>query len=64
MLYSQLDNQQAAVEDLRKAAKLYFEAGDLENYQKTKNISQNLHKLNSTTSEQDPDQVLASSLFA
>ena len=64
LLNSELGNKKAAVEDLRKAAKFYFEQGDLDHYQKTKNMSQALHELNSAAQEQDSDQVLASSLFS
>ncbi len=64
LVNSDLGNKKAAVEDLRKAAKFYFEQGDLDNYQKTKNMSQALHELNSASQEQDPNQVLASSLFS
>ena len=64
LINSDLGNKKAAVEDLRKAAKFYFEQGDLDNYQKTRNMSQALHELNSAAQEQDSDQLLASSLFS
>ncbi len=73
ILNADLGNKKAAVEDLRKAAKFYFEKGDLDNYKKTRNMSQDLHELNSDSKDQDElnsdsknqdsDQVLASSLF-
>ena len=64
LVNSELGNKKAAVEDLRRAAKFYFEQGDLENYQKTRNMSQALHELNSVSEEQDSDQILASGLFS
>ncbi len=64
LLNADLGIKKAAVEDLRKAAKFYFEKGDLDNYQKTRNMSQNLHELNSASKNQDSEQVLASSLFS
>ncbi len=64
LVNSDLGNKKAAVEDLRQAAKFYFEQGDLDSYQKTRNMSQALHELNSASKEQDSDKVLASSLFS
>ncbi len=64
LVNSDLGNKKEAVEDLRRAAKFYFEQGDLENYQKTRNMSQALHELNSVSEEQDSDQILASGLFS
>lgn len=64
LLYSEAGNNKAAVEDLRKAAKFFFEEGDLDSYQKTKNMSQNIHQLNSNREVQKPNQVLANSLFS
>lgn len=61
---SELGNRKAAVEDLRKAAKFYFEQGDLDSYQKTRNMSQALHELNYTSKEQNSERVLANSLFS
>ncbi len=66
ILYTELGSKKAAVEDLRSAAKLYFEQGDLDNYQKTKNMTKEIHQLDSTSNsnQQDSDQVLASGLFS
>ncbi|WP_319421412.1 tetratricopeptide repeat protein [Pleurocapsa sp. FMAR1] len=64
ILYTDMGSKKAAVEDLRQAAKLYFEQGDLDNYQKTKNMTQEIHQLDSTSNGQDSDQVLASGLFS
>ena len=64
LLYSDTGSRKAAVEDLRKAAKLYFEQGDLDNYQKSKNMTQEIHQSDSTSNGQDSDQVLASGLFS
>ena len=64
LVNSDLGNKKAAVEDLRKASKFYFEQGDLDNYQKTRNMSQAMHELNHTSEAQDSDKVLANSLFS
>ncbi len=66
ILYTELGSKKAAVEDLRSAARLYFEQGDLDNYQKAKNMTQEIHQLDSTSNsnKQDSDQVLASGLFS
>ncbi len=61
---SDLGKRKTAVEDLRKAAKFYFDRGDLDNYQKTRNMSQALHELNYSSGDQDSNKVLASSLFS
>ncbi len=63
ILYTEMGSKKAAVEDLRKAAKLYFEQGDLDNYQKSKNMTQDIHQLNAANGR-DSDQVLASGLFS
>ncbi len=44
-LKSQLGDKQEAVEDLRLAAKCFFERGDLANYQKAKDMIQQTHGL-------------------
>ena len=64
LVNSDLGNKKEAVEDLRKASKFYFEQGDLDNYQKTRNMSQAIHELNNTSKAQDSDKVLANSLFS
>ena len=66
ILYTELGSKKAAVEDLRNAARLYFEQGDLDNYQKAKNMTQEIHQLDSTSNsnKQDSDQVLANGLFS
>ena len=64
LVNSDLGNKKAAIEDLRKAAKFYFEQGDLDSYQETRNMSQAIHELNSASKEQDSEKVLASSLFS
>jgi tetratricopeptide (TPR) repeat protein len=65
LVNADLGNKKAAVEDLRKASKYYFERGDLVNYQKTKDMSQALHQLNSDNTDNiASEQVLASTLFS
>ena len=65
-LYADINNKQLAVEDLRKAAKLYFKKGDLDKYQLIKQKTQDLYQLDSSSANEDKDseQVLANSLFA
>lgn len=41
-----LGKKKAAVEDLRRAAKFYFEEGDIDNYQKARDMSKQIHELN------------------
>jgi tetratricopeptide (TPR) repeat protein len=64
---SLLGQKQGAVEDLRTAAKFYFELGDLDNYQKAKDLSLSIHELESqteTTTADSAEKVLVTNLFA
>lgn len=63
LVNSELGNKQQAVQDLRTAAKLFFEEGDIANYQVARDLSKQLHSLNSQ-SEDESEQVAVVSLFA
>ena len=65
LLVANLGKKQSAIEDLRQAAKLYFERGDLDNYQLIKQKTKDLHQLKfSSFSNEETEQVSASSLFS
>jgi tetratricopeptide (TPR) repeat protein len=59
-LYVQTGNKKAAIDDLRHSAKLFFEQGDIENYQKAKDHSQELYDL---SNEINKDQAQPELLF-
>ncbi len=58
-----LGNKKRAVHDLREAAKLFFDAGDIANYQMAKDASKQIHDLNSSPSDEDSAQLAVGSLF-
>ena len=66
LLFADMGKQQEAVDDLRQAAKSYFEREDLENYQQIKQKVQDIHKLktDSTPKQEGSEAVLANSLFS
>ncbi len=45
VLYAELNQRRAAVEDLRRAAKLYFEQGEIESYQQARDLSKEFYDL-------------------
>ena len=53
VLRSKIEEKQQAVADLRIAAKLYFEAGDLEHYEEAMRLSQEQHELVPAAVERD-----------
>jgi tetratricopeptide (TPR) repeat protein len=64
---SLLGAKQGAVDDLRSAAKFYFEDGDLDNYQKAKDLSLSIHEFESqteTTTADSSEKVLVTNLFS
>ncbi|WP_299416461.1 hypothetical protein [Acaryochloris sp. IP29b_bin.148] len=65
LLKSDFDHKQHAVDDLRTAAKLYFEQGDLTQYEKARDLSQNIHDLISgdPSPEEETEQYLIENLF-
>lgn len=62
--HSELGNKQQAIQDLREAAKLFFEEGDIANYQIARDLSKQLHALNSQPEEDTSEQVAVGSLFS
>lgn len=67
---AKLGNKQGAVEDMRNAAKVFFEEGNIESYSKAKALSSNLHQLEQQQSPesfdddiQSPELVVMEGLF-
>ena len=60
--------KQQAVDDLRKAALLYFEQGDIESYHQAREMSRNVHDIRvvnvSDNSSSSPDVIVANELFS
>ncbi len=46
LIYKELGERKLALEDLRRAAKFYFDSGDLVEYQKARDLSQELYDVN------------------
>lgn len=65
-IHSALGNKRQAIADLRMAAKLYFEQGELSSYDQARNLSVGLHELLSAISspEEQVEQILVETLFA
>lgn len=65
IMASELGQKQRAVDDLHVAAKLFFEAGQLDQYEKAREVSLNLHDLVSETmsNEESDDPMLVENLF-
>ena len=58
ILKAELGDKKQAVEDLRKAAKFYFEQGDIDSYQQAKELGKSLHDLQSLDySKYEPLQI-------
>jgi len=49
---------------LREAGKLFFEEGDIANYQTARDLSKQLHELNAQADEETSDQVAVGNLFS
>lgn len=64
VLSAHLNNRKGALEDLRKAAKLFFETGDLAHYQKVKDLTREIHELNSANTLPESDKMLIGNLFS
>ena len=66
LLSASMNQKQSAVKDLRQAAKLYFDRGDIENYQRIKQKTQDIYQVNpsSTSQSEEAEAVLANSLFS
>lgn len=65
LLKSSFDHKQHAVDDLRTAAKLYFDRGDLTQYEKARDLGQEIHNLigGSPSPEEETEQYLIENLF-
>jgi len=65
LLKSEFGHKQHAVDDLRTAAKLYFDQGDLPQYEKARELSQEIHALiaGSPSPEEETEQLLIENLF-
>lgn len=64
VLYLDSDMKQKAVDDLRKAALLYFEQGDIDSYHQAREMSRNIHDLKPESNGKAPKMVLGSELFS
>lgn len=64
VLYLDSDMKQKAVDDLRKAALLYFEQGDIDSYHQAREMSRNIHDLKSQTNGKAAKIVVGSELFS
>lgn len=63
ILYAEIGSKKAAVQDLRQAAKLFFDQGDIESYEKARDMSKDLHKISHETDE-IPDKWRLVELFS
>lgn len=65
LLQSELSQKQGAVDDLHAAAKLFFETGQLDQYEQARDLSQTLHDLVATPSisDESSEQILVENLF-
>jgi len=54
VILSELGNRKGAVQDLRQAAKLYFDAGDIESYHKAKELGKQLYDLDVVAGQESP----------
>ncbi len=64
VLYLDGDMRQKAVDDLRKAALLYFEQGDIDSYHQAREMSRNIHDLKPESNGKAPKMVVGSELFS
>lgn len=66
LLHSESGQKQLAVDDLRTAAKLYFEDGQLDKYEQARTLSQNIHDLMAVASSphEETEQYLIENLFS
>jgi tetratricopeptide (TPR) repeat protein len=56
LVYIDLGERKAALEDLRRAAKFYFDNGDLVEYQKARDLSQELHEFDDDDKDEDKNE--------
>ena len=65
IIYLEKNHRQKAVDDLRKAALLYFEQGDIDSYHQAREMSRNVHDLRNSGNRQMKEKiVVGSSLFS
>ncbi|NCO75435.1 MAG: tetratricopeptide repeat protein [Cyanobacteria bacterium] len=64
VLYLDSGAKQKAVDDLRKAALLYFEQGDIESYHVAREMSRNIHELRIDTNGNAQEMIIGKKLFA
>lgn len=64
VLYLDSNMKQKAVDDLRKAALLYFEQGDIDSYHQAREMSRNIHDLKVEANGKATEMVVASELFS
>ncbi|BAQ60537.1 hypothetical protein GM3708_943 [Geminocystis sp. NIES-3708] len=63
VLYLDDGAKQKAVDDLRKAALLYFEQGDIESYHQAREMSRNIHELRTDSNGNVSEMVVGTKLF-
>ncbi len=63
VVYLESDARQKAVDDLRKAALLYFEQGDIDIYQQAREMSRDIHKLHAENNGKLTEMIIGSQLF-
>ncbi|WP_330203459.1 hypothetical protein [Cyanobacterium sp. Dongsha4] len=64
VLYLDSNMKQKAVDDLRKAALLYFEQGDIDSYHQAREMSRNIHDLKVEANGKATEMVVGSELFS
>lgn len=64
VLYLDIDLKQKAVDDLRKAALLYFEQGDIDSYHQAREMSRNIHELRTDSNSATQGMLLGKQLFS
>lgn len=64
VLYLEQGMKQKAVDDLRRAALLYFEQGDIESYHQAREMSRNIHEIRTIGNGKAQEMVVGSQLFS
>jgi tetratricopeptide (TPR) repeat protein len=64
LLFAELGDKQQAIQDLRLAAKFYFEQGDLENYEQAKTMTNELYQLKDSNPIPNDNPIVLGNLFA
>jgi tetratricopeptide (TPR) repeat protein len=64
VLYLDGGMKQKAVDDLRKAALLYFEQGDIDSYHQAREMSRNIHELRDENNGSASEMVVGTQLFS